>query len=924
MFAQAVSRTALATMVLLALAVPVHTQDGSLRVISTEWFDIIYHEDTRACAEYLAGFADDTYRQVAGLLATKPKRRLPVYLSGASEDANGHYSSYPYPHIVLGLAAPDVNGQLGSFKDSLRSIFLHELTHHVSLGIRGPFQDAMVAVFGSPLALSPYTTPLSFVEGVTVSLESLDGHGRAADPLAAALIRQDILEGRFKSWEQAAGGWDLWPGALFYEYGGWFSRYLQERYGMEAYAELWKRLGTGMLAKPLDRGLFSDGHFMDVYGLTLDRAWDDFRDWMSIKEAVLMDVRTLSGISVIPALAVFNGTLYYADARKEAVCAMAAAGGPSRELFRLSRTVTRIDAEPDGKLLLSTVAVKSGQARLVLSAWDPAAGRLTDLPYRSLRDASRTPEGSILAIRVDGPRGDIVVTDGSGVNVVLKGSERVAYASPSFNPGDGLIYALAKIDGTTRVLRVAPDGSQPELLELPDALSHLRYLSLDDAVLRAAWDDRSLYRLLEVDLASGLATWQTVPQSGGVHWPVGSDGGLWYIGNFSDGNAVCTYPPERATLGFAAAQVAWEDASGTLPGDSVYDSPASLDTKPYSSLPWLQPRHWLPYASLDGLDLAELGASLYLAEPTESFSAVLAGAWDLEARAVDAAITLSWFLDGWDLTLYASDDFLPPKTTAPVAPGLRASAAGIRGSGTAAGRTSGALSWSVAAELAAAAEFAAGPSPYVAWTDTGMMAVLGLGWSDTRRPAAQAPLAGWTLDAVGKLIFPLGSGWEAPAYSGEASVLLMAWGLGLRVDAAVCGPGALYGAYGLQTEGLWFRAFYPVYPELSNLPSGPWYAQAELSARLLGAEVQKGGLAYINRLALRAGARANGLYAATAGVDDAWESVSLFGRLELTLTPVAGAFARLHPLVALEFWGLPFTGRLGFGIMGTFDAPTQP
>ena len=128
--------------------------DRPLVVIETEYFSFIFAKESRPAVEYLATFADDEYREIAAMLGTEPGLRLPVVMTPDAESVNGYTSSYPYVRIVLYQAPADPGTALGSFRDDLRSLFRHELTHAVSLSIRSAPENALVAIFGSPLGLS--------------------------------------------------------------------------------------------------------------------------------------------------------------------------------------------------------------------------------------------------------------------------------------------------------------------------------------------------------------------------------------------------------------------------------------------------------------------------------------------------------------------------------------------------------------------------------------------------------------------------------------------------------------------------------------------------------------------------------------------------------------------------------------------------
>ena len=127
----------------------------------------------------MAASADQIYERVSSLLNIQLRGRVPVLITPHTDQFTGYYSSSPYPHIVL-YDTP-ASTEWTSFSNSLESLFLHELTHAVSLNTRDAWLDSMYRIFGAWVTPALINAPFFMVEGVTVSFESLDGFGRAND-----------------------------------------------------------------------------------------------------------------------------------------------------------------------------------------------------------------------------------------------------------------------------------------------------------------------------------------------------------------------------------------------------------------------------------------------------------------------------------------------------------------------------------------------------------------------------------------------------------------------------------------------------------------------------------------------------------------------------------------------------------------------
>ncbi|MBN2874042.1 MAG: hypothetical protein JXM71_03015 [Spirochaetales bacterium] len=903
-------------------AADLYEPDRPLYFVDTEFFTIIFPDESREAAEYLATFADDSYREIAAALATEATHRFPVVITPDFGILNGYYSSYPYPRIVLYQAPAEPSSTLGSFKDDLRAVFRHELTHAVSLSLRSPLEDAVVSVFGSPFGLSGYLTPMTFVEGVTVSFESLDGTGRTDDPLTAAIIRQDLLEGTRRTFEETSGAWDLYPGAdLYYIYGGYFSRYLQERWGMELYAELWRSFGVRSLFRGLDDFLWAEGHMTKVYGVSLSEAWDDFLESMELSVPVYTSVKKLTPPSLVTALAARSGTVYYADRAREAVFAYDTATGIESQLFRSALPISRLDVAPDGSsILVSTMRYEGGLPRLELREWKASTNHAIALPHESIRDAAYAREpgaDAVVGIRVNGYTTELVMIAGDETRVLLRGSERVSYSSPVATADGSIVYALAREDGVSSVIRLSLasgtgtmslDASTPSVsrLVLPAGLSAIRYLSVDDAgVLRFSWDDVSFYRLAELD--GEELSYQCVPLSGGVHLPVHAANRVYYIGRFGDGAALCALPQSRDVLGFETASVRWVDAMDLTTIDSAYGASPAIESRRYSPARWLLPRFWYPVAVAEQDALVSAGVFAVFADPAERFEATVNAGYNVAAGAADLALSATWSRFPADISFELYDEFTSPGTDR-----LSRSTGAYLGVGDSYPMTSGAtISWSAKAAIRGYAEVPTGSSPYASWSSASVAAEAAASLGDTRSPLGDAEArAGYEATILARLDAPVPGAYTDTVLGLEPGLALYAEAGALALEtrgALAPWDGLSYGPRGrLYASGGTTSAAYPNWPEFSGGDSGPWLAEASASARLLALELHRQAWAlYANRVSVRSGLRGYATGDSRSSFipkDSGW---SMFGRATLTWTPNVGAFATLHPSSYVEVWYRP-------------------
>ena len=216
----------------------------SFNVIKTKHFDIIFPAQSESSARLLASYADQTYEQMSLLFNIDIQGRIPVTFAPHTDLFNGYYNPVPYPHIVLFDTPMDPEWSV--FSNSLEALFIHELAHAISLNTRSPYYRVLRNIFGNWATPAAFTAPGFMVEGVTIAMESQEGFGRGNDPLIKQKLRQAIHEDKFLTPFQASGVYDL-PNqrGAHYDYGGLFSMWLIETYGMEKYTALWQAMGKG-------------------------------------------------------------------------------------------------------------------------------------------------------------------------------------------------------------------------------------------------------------------------------------------------------------------------------------------------------------------------------------------------------------------------------------------------------------------------------------------------------------------------------------------------------------------------------------------------------------------------------------------------------------------------------------------------------
>ena len=919
---RASSRRALALLCLsLAAAAPRAAGGGAsaqvvepgrkLFVLSTDRFDLYYPAELGAEADRLASFADATYARLAARFPDGASRggRIPVLLADGYADLDGSFTPYPSDRITILASPAPLSSELGSFDDELRSVFAHELAHALSMRTRGPLWSIAASLFGDPVEPAALTATRSMTEGAAVASEGRGGSGRARDPLAYALVAQDILEGRFKDFWQATGAWDAYPfGKLPYVYGGLFSSRLIETRGDEAYAELWRRLGRGRLLPGIEGGPLAKGDFEEAYGEGLDEAWEEFRDWATIKEPVVMATRRLAREpGYITALAAGESGLYWSDAAAGAILALDRGAARPRRVRPADGGIERLDLSPDGRRLLVSWSLPGpgGKGEPIALACDAATGEAEGPPVRGLREAAFAGD-ALVGITGEGFRADLVIERDGGRRVLLAGSPTRSYSSPASLDGK-TVYCLAEDAGRILLVRVEVGTGRacalvPSLpIERPRSLSIAPLPSGGSGarLLLSFAEERSLPRLALVDDSGGAEASmarQDTPLSGSVLLPAARGGEICYLGRFSAGEYPCAYPAEIPALALRKAPASWAELDPSFLRPRAEPPSPPMERTEAPALPLIGRSFRYPAASPTG---RSAGLGIAGADIAERLSWSAEAQYDWEVRGADLALGLSLGLEPWTLSATLADGFDEAgggerrATSARLGlsrewrflPRRRRLALGLDAEAAALAPASRGEAYSASYEGAAAAAgallrysaYRAGSFPPFASRGAGAEVSLDAEWP--LAPAAEAR-PGIALEAGADAALP---------FLGFACSLDAA----LSPDSSIAfGPGGRATAEGAAS----IRApRYGYYREYSSLPAkGSLYAFGEVSISPLSLELQErpvlGALRiplYLERLVARAGFR-GAAYGPRPGFGSAELISSAYGRLSLETAPLFG------------------------------------
>ena len=649
-------------------------------VIRTSYFDIIYLPESAESAALLAFYADGFADEICSFLNTRMKERIPIYLDPRVEELNAYYTGFPYSRIYLYDTVP-LEGSLAVFSDSLLSVFYHELTHAISLTIRTPFWQFISEVFSDTVSINHfYTMPLSFIEGVTVSFESLKdqgpyGEGRLNDPRIKEILVQAKIEGKFPSWKEAAGARDVYPGANnSYIFGGFFSQWLQKKYGMETYARLWER-GSGLHI--LKNGI--QGQFKAMYKTSIEKEWELFYTSITIPPSIAPKPDPIQGTSegLFTALAAGKSGLAWFNSNEDSVFFRDLEGRIHR-LFRATRGIHRLSFSPDGtELLVSGYSVSGKNEYYEVRLFNIENKTFTGESWKGYKDASFAgSSGQILAVESKSQNSQLMLISRNNTTeplVIFNAGPGLSF-SLLFNPVAIDTHTIAFIgsNGLARNL-VWVDISLPldnpnrmGIWETNDQLPGLRYLSVSEklgktSLLVSYSGPQGLSRWASIDPISGSIAFQSVDYSGILSYPVYQEefNSIFYIANYSDHKNIVSVPVEESYFSSQAltlSPIPLESQSQPIPH-------VSYPVLPYQGWKWFRDGVFLPSVKIElnetKNETSIWGFSYTTQDPTEFITLSLEPFIRLDPLFIDWTITTEFDANFCQLSLTGSDKIMP-------------------------------------------------------------------------------------------------------------------------------------------------------------------------------------------------------------------------------------------------------------------------
>lgn len=521
--------------------------EKNLRIIKSQYFDIIYAPGSVESAGILYEKGDEIFKDVAQKFGLKHEFRLPVVISPTNHDFNAYFSSFPFNHIVIYDSLPDEN--LVVFTETFINTFRHELIHAITYNLRNDGFFKLDRILGDVYNPALLTITTAWAEGAAVSLESDFGEGRMNSEYAMQIVKQAKIEGVFPKYADIQGARDIYPSTnASYIFGGMFCKWLQEKYGMEKYSEFWYRCVNF-------KSLTYIGCFKKVYGISIKTAWKEFYDSIEIPENIQIEKKK-KNLSMLKSLTAAKNVYAFVDTSKCSVYLKKNDEKKEKIIFKQTN-LDKVSLSKDSRFMAVSYFDNSfTNTKKRTYIYDIINKRRFFVHEKSLRDGAIIQHGNeyyLAGVKTESEFSILVV-----YKLLLDEKKRIIKAKKYFEKsveyGNQFLSLEGGINGS--LYFVYKNGLKYSLCEfnvenkvinqylLPEEIQAIQKLSSEDEKIFFSFVKKgSMPRLGYFE--KGKFYFEKIDRNGGVYNPVCAENQIYYIASYFDGYKLQTLDFEK-------------------------------------------------------------------------------------------------------------------------------------------------------------------------------------------------------------------------------------------------------------------------------------------------------------------------------------------------------------------------------------------
>ncbi len=606
--------------------------------IATEHFNIHYHQGLKKAAEKTAKIAEEVQGTLSDLFKWTPEEKTEVVLIDRSDFPNGFSTSLPYNLIYLFPVPPAIDTTLGEYDDWLRTLFIHEYAHILTLDPARGYSKLTRKIFGKTLPSDNLLTLLAFLmtappnsflprwwhEGMATWAESeFTGGGRGKSSFYDMVYRMAVAENNLPSIDQINGDVPDWPaGSTPYLFGQRFQRYLAERFGKEMLGEAsLKHSGwfPYFLNDPAKRLFDGESYPLLYVKMIINLTEEQEKRMGRLKKAPFTPVTLLANEGEFltrPRYSPDGTKIAYTQRGPHAhtaIMVMNRDGSNKREIVRRLPSDGGIAWSPNGKkLYFSQAGVYRGyNIYKDLYSFDLEENELERLTKGArIGEPDISPDGEKVAAVVTS-RGNqnlaiLELKEGdAGTPEIVTAHSLKRVASPRWSPnGEQIAYLLKDNDGASSLrLYDSRTGEDEVLLEGEENIGWPAWRGGDEILFVS---DRSGVYNLYVWSIEERRSYPLTHLAGGAFFPdVSPDGNEVVFSKYdSKGMKIGVIPLSPGRAGEIPLPDITNFRSEKPPAEQKEEPPAPAPKKrleepeesaaPYSAMNTLAPRFWLP------------------------------------------------------------------------------------------------------------------------------------------------------------------------------------------------------------------------------------------------------------------------------------------------------------------------------------------
>ena len=439
------NRAALAALFLSAgLSVPLASH-AQYKTIETENMRLVYHDPLYTyLAPHLARCFEANMQFHRALFHYTPSEKVTVIMSDLADYGNAGANSIPRNAMLVDIAPMNRAYETTSVNERLHSLMAHELLHVVALD-QATGSDAFFrklffgkvnttakhpeSILFNYLTSPRRSSPRWYHEGMAVFFETWmsGGLGRAQGPYDEMVFRSMVLDDSHFydpiGLQSEGTKVDFQVGVNAYLYGTRFVNYLAYEYEPE-------KLVTWLSRTPGTKKYFAS-NFRNVYGLSLDEAWND---WIAFEhEFQRTNLDSIQQYPVTP----------FHDLSPKAL------GSISRAFYDAKRNRIYVGVNYPGEIAhIAAIPTDGGPIEKVCDVKGPALYFVTSLVYDDSTDTvvyttDNNDWRDLVAVNVE-----------TGDRRMLMKDVRIG--DLALNPVDRSIWGVRHYNGLTTIVRIPP------------------------------------------------------------------------------------------------------------------------------------------------------------------------------------------------------------------------------------------------------------------------------------------------------------------------------------------------------------------------------------------------------------------------------------------------------------------------------------